>query len=260
MNMQFSERIKELRKSRECSQEKLAEAFGISIQAVSKWECAQSYPDIELLPDIADYFGVTIDYLLRGSTVEVGRQSEPADDRFPDDGVLRIVQYRGAKLIRKDIYKPQVKIPISFSYTQKLGNSEKLQVEIWGSAEIDGDVYGSITAGDSISCGAIEGNVAAGDSLNCGNIVGTVDAGDSVNCGNIEGSVTAGDGVNCGNIGGEVTAGDSVNCGNVGGGVNCEGDLTCGDIKGNVNSCEGDIHCRRINGSVSCEGNIIYEK
>lgn len=64
MNIYFSENIRRLRKKRELTQETLADFLGISFQAVSKWERGESYPDIELLPVIADFFGVTTDYLL----------------------------------------------------------------------------------------------------------------------------------------------------------------------------------------------------
>ena len=47
------------------TQEQLAAEFGVSVQAVSKWETAASYPDIELMPRIADLFGVSLDELLR---------------------------------------------------------------------------------------------------------------------------------------------------------------------------------------------------
>jgi transcriptional regulator with XRE-family HTH domain len=64
MNNYFSENIRRLRKERELTQETLADFLGVTFQAVSKWERGESYPDIELLPTVADFFGVTTDYLL----------------------------------------------------------------------------------------------------------------------------------------------------------------------------------------------------
>ena len=64
MIVYFSENIKRLRKECGLTQEALADFFGVSFQAVSKWERSESYPDIEMLPDIAEYFGVSIDELL----------------------------------------------------------------------------------------------------------------------------------------------------------------------------------------------------
>ena len=76
MEYYFGEFIKKLRKQRNLTQEQLAEAFGVSCQAISKWETATSYPDISLLPIIADYFGVSIDYLLGHDT---SKQEEAID-------------------------------------------------------------------------------------------------------------------------------------------------------------------------------------
>ncbi len=64
MNIYFSENMKCLRKERDLTQDALANFLGVSFQAVSKWERGESYPDIEMLPEIAGYFGVSVDELL----------------------------------------------------------------------------------------------------------------------------------------------------------------------------------------------------
>ncbi len=64
MNILFSENIKRFRKERGLTQEELADSFGVSFQAVSKWERGESYPDIKMLPEIAVFFNVTVDELL----------------------------------------------------------------------------------------------------------------------------------------------------------------------------------------------------
>lgn len=64
MTIYFSENLKSCRKARALTQEALANYLGISFQAVSKWERNESYPDITILPEIADFFGVTIDEML----------------------------------------------------------------------------------------------------------------------------------------------------------------------------------------------------
>lgn len=64
--MNVSDRIQALRKSRGITQEQLADAVGVSRQAVSKWEAEQASPDLERIVAIAEYFDVTTDYLLRG--------------------------------------------------------------------------------------------------------------------------------------------------------------------------------------------------
>ena len=61
-------RIAEARKRKGLTQDQLAEAMGVSPQAVSKWENDISCPDITLLPQLADYFGISVDDLLRGAS------------------------------------------------------------------------------------------------------------------------------------------------------------------------------------------------
>lgn len=63
MNIKLGDKIKELRKRDSRKQEDLANALGVSPQAVSRWEANGGYPDMELIPSIANYFNVSIDEL-----------------------------------------------------------------------------------------------------------------------------------------------------------------------------------------------------
>ena len=84
MNDTFSKNLSRLRKERKLTQEKLAEALGVSFQAVSKWETAQSYPDIELLPRLAGLLATDIDSLL-GYT-PVMRSFTNYEEKYKRDG------------------------------------------------------------------------------------------------------------------------------------------------------------------------------
>ncbi len=64
MTIKIGEKIKQLRKKADVNQERFAEYLGVTAQAVSKWEVEGCYPDIELLPSIANYFNITIDELM----------------------------------------------------------------------------------------------------------------------------------------------------------------------------------------------------
>lgn len=63
MNLNIGSKIHELRKAKCVTQETLATALGITGQAVSRWEAGGSYPDMEVIPAIANYFGISIDEL-----------------------------------------------------------------------------------------------------------------------------------------------------------------------------------------------------
>jgi transcriptional regulator with XRE-family HTH domain len=63
MQLDLGQKIRELRRRDGRTQEALAEAIGVTSQAVSRWEANGGYPDMEMIPSIANYFGITIDEL-----------------------------------------------------------------------------------------------------------------------------------------------------------------------------------------------------
>lgn len=64
--MALGEILVNLRKTKGLSQEQLAEEFNLTRQTISKWELNQSSPDINYLVQLSDFFGVSIDYLIKG--------------------------------------------------------------------------------------------------------------------------------------------------------------------------------------------------
>ena len=63
MELKIGDKIRELRRRDGVTQEQVAAALGVSGQAVSKWESRAGYPDMETIPALANYFGVSIDDL-----------------------------------------------------------------------------------------------------------------------------------------------------------------------------------------------------
>ena len=78
MTTECANRLAELRRAHNLSQEELAESLGVSRQAVSKWERAESSPDTDNLIALARLYGTSLDVLL-------GLQLPPATD-VPEDG------------------------------------------------------------------------------------------------------------------------------------------------------------------------------
>lgn len=74
--MEIGTRIRLLRKEKGISQDALAQQLGVTYQAVSKWENGSTMPDITMLPIIARYFNVSIDYLLDFNLHNAGEQVE----------------------------------------------------------------------------------------------------------------------------------------------------------------------------------------
>ena len=83
--MNIGQKIKELRMGNNLTQEELAEELGVSFQAVSRWENSLTYPDITLLPVIANMFDVTIDWLL---DLESYKKKEDIDKIIKQNRIL----------------------------------------------------------------------------------------------------------------------------------------------------------------------------
>lgn len=70
MNIRLGEKIRTLRKSKNISQEVLANYLGLSFQAVSKWEKGETLPDVTMIPAIASFFEVSTDELFDFNRLE----------------------------------------------------------------------------------------------------------------------------------------------------------------------------------------------
>lgn len=70
MNIYFGRVLRKLRLEQNLTQENFADFIGVSFQTISKWERGDTYPDITMLPDIAKFFGVSVDNLLGYDEVE----------------------------------------------------------------------------------------------------------------------------------------------------------------------------------------------
>lgn len=89
--MEMGKEIRRLRTNRGLTQEALAAALNVSPQTVSKWECGNSMPDVQILPEIAVYFGVTIDQLFAMSPEQ---QMERIENRIYSAGKLSEAEER----------------------------------------------------------------------------------------------------------------------------------------------------------------------
>ncbi|HIZ84489.1 MAG TPA: helix-turn-helix domain-containing protein [Firmicutes bacterium] len=202
MRVSIGKQIADLRRVTGTTQKQLAWAIGVDEDAIRQWEAGRQNPTLAALAQTADYFHVSIDFLLTGESGENARPStedktaNPADPRpvisqeLPDDGRLRVVQFLGSQIVSRDDFDPAKPIPLCTESLQRAhGIGEKLQIEIWGSAQIAGGINGSVTAGGDIACGHVAGSVKSGKNANCGNISGGVVVNGNLNCGRIAGPV-----------------------------------------------------------------------
>jgi len=111
----IGEKIKSFRKTREITQEQLAEYLNISFQSVSKWERGEAYPDIIMIPKIALFFNVTTDELL---CIDKFKIEQDIDEYFNKVKKLRAVGHckEAISLLREAI----VKYPGNFKFMLEL--------------------------------------------------------------------------------------------------------------------------------------------
>lgn len=92
---EFSQRLVMARKQKKITQSEVAEKLNVSFQAVSLWERGETTPEIEKLIEIADLYGVSIDWLLRGKAEQeiIIDFEEPLSDRlFNEDRMYTYVK------------------------------------------------------------------------------------------------------------------------------------------------------------------------
>lgn len=291
--MDFGSKIAYYRKTRNMTQEELASHFGISNQAVSKWETGQSYPDVELLPKIADFFEITLDELfgrafapkvsdgtvskeiqcnemtgaIVGTAQEDASISLPGGVTLPAPVTLPIPEYREEHRDSETLYAVLYqggRLVHEEELKKRFGHIvNKLSFSYDGPAlnvqsvfsVVCNDVQGDVTAGGYVECDCVGGNVTAGGYVECDDVGQGVIAGGYAECGDVGGKLAAGGYVECGDVADSVAAGGHIECGDVGCNVQAGGNVECGDVGCNV-SAEGDVECGDVGGSVTAGGSV----
>ena len=98
--MNFAEKLKQIRKERNITQEQLAELLSVSRQAVSKWESGAGYPETEKLLIISKELNVSLDYLLLDETVlEEKKEKEEKPVVYATGGGIAIPSFNHESVI-----------------------------------------------------------------------------------------------------------------------------------------------------------------
>lgn len=85
MNLLIGETIRRLRRQRDLTQEEVAAHLGISPQSISKWERGEGYPDITMLPTLANYFGVSMDELIGMDEIAKARKYDEINQLWKEN-------------------------------------------------------------------------------------------------------------------------------------------------------------------------------
>lgn len=204
-NLKMHETISFYRKQMNLTQEALAQKLSVTNQSVSKWESAQCYPDISLLPQLAEIFEISIDELF-GKEPRISGLDGIFSLR---EDIFRVVVARGQQIV--DV--KELTEPIRIEFPQR-GDRLRFRVEVFGNITCKDSIFGDVECQGSIQCNKdIFGDVSSFGNIECRQIYG--------NATNFYGTLSCN--------------------GNIQGNAQCDGNISCsGSIEGNV-ECHGNI-------------------
>jgi len=104
---EFKNRLKELRENKQLSRDELAKAVKLSYWAIAKYEIGERTPDLDTLHRLADFFGVSVDYLL-GRSISFTpswwyRDAPPTDVELDEFLKTANIWFDGQRLTEDDI-------------------------------------------------------------------------------------------------------------------------------------------------------------
>ena len=101
--MKFNEKLVSIRKKQGLSQEELGMELQVSRQTISKWETGKSYPDFQSLVMLSDYFGMSLDELVKDIDVQDIRDKNLTDEKvasiFSDVQKMKDILEKGWRII-----------------------------------------------------------------------------------------------------------------------------------------------------------------
>ena len=101
--MKFNEKLVSIRKKQGLSQEELGMELQVSRQTISKWETGQTYPDFQSLVMLSDYFGMSLDELVKDIDVQDIRDKNLTDEKvasiFSDVQKMKDILEKGWRII-----------------------------------------------------------------------------------------------------------------------------------------------------------------
>ena len=129
--MEMGKEIRRLRNERGLTQEALAAEFNVTAQTVSKWECGTSVPDVQLLPEIAIFFGVSIDQLF---AMAPEQQMKRIENRIYDRGMFdeaeeRQIEKQLNAFMENPAYKGQAELLLAKLYNNQAEQYRLLAIE-----------------------------------------------------------------------------------------------------------------------------------
>ncbi len=108
--------LAELRHEKELTQEQLAERLGASNKTISRWENGNYMPPLEMLVELSEFYGVSINEILSGKRLEFNEEKKAAEENLKD--VLSVSAFTVEE--RKKYFTKKWKIEHSFGLTIRM--------------------------------------------------------------------------------------------------------------------------------------------
>ena len=102
MELLIGENIKRMRRERDLTQEEMAAHLGISFQSISKWERGDGYPDITMLPALANYFAISVDELIGTNKTATKQQYDEINQTWKENN-QKGLHYENVVLMRQSL-------------------------------------------------------------------------------------------------------------------------------------------------------------
>lgn len=277
-----------LRRRSRMTQEQLAGKLGLTFQAVSKWENGLSCPDITLLPQIAEIFGVTVDELFRPISLDEPAEKEPSEpekavaaepvepESAEGSGTEReeppenFGEFLG-QVISRRVQEALKKLEGS-EFTRQIAQQVETAEQGWEQTARQ-EICRESGKGVSVDGLPWEDDDIYRAVLFRGKTLVTVPAEEKgrlcwhedldqkllsafrVECGDVMGDVCSMGSVECGDIAGSTSAGTFIQCSDIAGPVSAGGKVECGDVGGSV-SAGGSVECGDVGDTVSAGNGV----
>ncbi len=137
----LSENLKKFRLEKGFTQEEVAGRLRVNAQTVSRWECGTSMPDVLLLPDIAELYGVTIDALYRKSSIAYENYAQRLASVYeytgsPEDFLRADLEFQ--KLIKAGELSTRDKLAYAYIFHEMLFYCKEKALEWYDKGIADG--------------------------------------------------------------------------------------------------------------------------
>lgn len=125
--MKFAERLKELRKENQCTQKQLADYLGLTANCVCEWENKRSEPSLSSIYKIAEFFGVSSDFLLGLENDYGAKISDPIWESYTIEERQLIIDFRQLNYYKQELIKNNIKamLPTEAERAQNKNGSKK---------------------------------------------------------------------------------------------------------------------------------------